>query len=104
MTIDLRTSKHPGFSAFRPLGHRGGETDINGNTPDSHRQSRFTSPMHKRDCDSIWARSVIDVARHETIPGAVGQMVFSDDTPSIGRLQSSVILPLFAKWTIGPVR
>jgi hypothetical protein len=38
-------------------------------------------------------------ARHETIPGAVGQMIFSDDTPSIGRLQSSVTLPLFAKWT-----
>jgi len=38
-------------------------------------------------------------ARHETIPGAVGEMVFSDDTPSIGRLQSSVTLPLFVKWT-----
>ena len=25
-------------------------------------------------------------ARHETSPGAIGQKVFSDDTPSIGRL------------------
>jgi hypothetical protein len=38
-------------------------------------------------------------ARHETTPRAIGQMVFSDDTPSIGRLQRSVTLPLFVKWT-----
>ena len=38
-------------------------------------------------------------ARHETSPGAIGQKVFSDDTPSIGRLRRSLTLPLFVKWT-----
>jgi hypothetical protein len=38
-------------------------------------------------------------ARHENTPRAIGRMVFSDDTPSIGRLQGSVTLPLFVKWT-----
>src|SRR4051812_35611936 len=30
-------------------------------------------------------------ARHETTPGAIGRRVFSDDTPSIGRLQRLLI-------------
>jgi hypothetical protein len=38
-------------------------------------------------------------ARHEAAPRAIGQMVFSDDTLSIGRVQRSVTLPLFVKWT-----
>jgi hypothetical protein len=38
-------------------------------------------------------------ARHETPPRAIGRSVFSDDTPSIGRLQRLLTLPLFAKWT-----
>jgi hypothetical protein len=42
-------------------------------------------------------------ARHETTPGAIGRMVSSDDTPRIGRLQESVTLPLFVKWTTGAI-
>jgi hypothetical protein len=38
-------------------------------------------------------------ARHETTPGAIGRRFLSDDTPNIGRLQRSVTLPLFVKWT-----
>ena len=38
-------------------------------------------------------------ARHETTPRAIGRRVFSDDTPSIGRLQRLLTLPLFVKWT-----
>src|SRR4051812_19262861 len=38
-------------------------------------------------------------AGHETTPGAIDGMVFRDDPPSIGRLQESVTLPLFVKWT-----
>jgi hypothetical protein len=38
-------------------------------------------------------------ARHETTPRAIGRRVFSDDPPSIGRLQRLLTLPLFVKWT-----
>jgi hypothetical protein len=38
-------------------------------------------------------------AGHETTPRAIGRRVFSDDTPSIGRLQRLLTLPLFVKWT-----
>ena len=38
-------------------------------------------------------------AGHETTPRAIGQKVFRDDTPSIGRPRRSVTLPLFVKWT-----
>jgi hypothetical protein len=38
-------------------------------------------------------------ARHETTPRAIGRRAFSDDTPSIGRLQRLLTLPLFVKWT-----
>ena len=38
-------------------------------------------------------------AGHETTPRAIGQKVFSDDTPSIGRPRRSVTLPVFVKWT-----
>jgi hypothetical protein len=37
--------------------------------------------------------------RHEMTPRATGRMVFSDDTPIIGRLQRSVTLPLIVRWT-----
>jgi hypothetical protein len=36
---------------------------------------------------------------HETTPRAIDGLVFGDNPPSIGRLQESVTLPLFVKWT-----
>jgi hypothetical protein len=38
-------------------------------------------------------------AWHETAPEAIGRVVFSEDTPSIGRPQESGTPPLIVKWT-----
>jgi hypothetical protein len=38
-------------------------------------------------------------AGHETTPGAISGMVFSDDIPSISRLNWTATLSLFVKWT-----